>query len=548
MKITLAQLNPVVGDIEGNLAKLENTFERFCDESDLIVYPELFLVGYPPRDLLERPSFIKRVEAAMDGIKRLSRRESGCGILFGAPTRTGSPSGKGLYNSAVLMLGGKTVYACHKSLLPTYDVFDEARYFDEGGGARTVRYMGSSLGISVCEDMWFDSAFRGKGDYRADPVRELIKKKAGILINISASPFYAGKEAERLGIIKGHAAKAGAPFIFVNQVGGNDELIFDGRSAAVTARGRAARVLAGFREDVVTVDTSASAAPGRYVPQDEVDAVYDALVLGVKDYVRKTGFTKCVVGLSGGIDSSVVAAIAAGALGPRNVVGVSMPSEYTASKSMTLAGRLAKNLGIEFKVIPVSGIYRLYLKELKGHTGRSADVGITEQNIQARIRGNILMALSNRFGYLLLSTGNKSELATGYCTLYGDMSGGLAVISDVPKTLVYRLADRINARNAVIPRGVITRPPSAELKPGQKDRDTLPPYDVLDGILGCYIDDRLSPEEIIKRGFKPEIVRWVVNAVAKSEYKRKQAAPGLKVTTKSFGIGRRIPIAARHEY
>lgn len=547
MKILIAQLNPVVGDVDGNTSKAEAVLKKHGAEADLVVFPELFITGYPPRDILEKPHFIVRVEKALDKIKELSR-SCRAGILIGSPTKCERAKACALHNSAVLIHDGRILLKQRKSLLPTYDVFDEARYFGLAEEVKTVSFKGETLGVSICEDMWASPKGAGGRKYSFDPVNELARKGATMLINISASPFYAGKESERALVIKNHAMKYKLPFIFVNQVGANDELVFDGKSMFVDADGDVIDALAGFKEDIKLIDTKSSAKYGSaHKVQDELESVRDALVLGTRDYMKKCGFKKCVIGLSGGIDSSLAACIAKEAVGGKNVLGVFMPSRYTSKESGAYAKSLADNLNIEFMNTSIKDIYSAYLKSLKRPLKLGSDISVTEQNIQARIRGNILMAISNKYGHLVLSTGNKSELAMGYCTLYGDMSGGLAVISDVPKTMVYKLAELINKTREIIPLPVIKRDPTAELKPNQKDRDTLPPYEVLDKILFHYIDIGMSAEEIIRLGFKPDLVKRIIRIVRINEYKRRQAAPGIKVTTKSFGVGRRLPLAGNYE-
>jgi len=543
MKITMAQLNPTVGDIGGNVKKLMDTVEANA-KSDIVVFPEMFITGYPPRDLLEKHGFIGRVEKAVASITEFSRRFPKTGILFGAPVRN-SNEGMELYNAAVLMQNGKMLMVQHKSLLPTYDVFDEARYFEPAKSIDVVDFMGEKLGISVCEDAWNDPELWHRKQYATDPIEALAGKGATLMINISASPFHLEKEKVRFRLIGTHAKRRKVPFVYVNQTGANDEIIFDGRSFFVDSSGRLVKALPAFEEHVATIDTDASGSAG-YRPDDVMETLEKALVLGIKDYFRKCGFSKAVVGLSGGIDSAVTCTLAVRALGKKNVTGISMPSKFSSAGSVDDSRTLAENLGIDFRVIPIKAIHDAYLKTLSPHF-RGTKAGVTEENIQARIRGNILMAFSNKFGHIVLSTGNKSEMAVGYCTLYGDMSGGLSVISDVPKTMVYRLAEYINRDNAVIPKSTITKPPSAELRPDQKDQDTLPPYDILDGILHLYVDEGASPDEIKRMGFDADTVDWIVKAVNRNEYKRKQAPPGLKVTSKAFGQGRRIPIAAKHE-
>ncbi|MEO0184493.1 MAG: NAD+ synthase [candidate division WOR-3 bacterium] len=545
MKIILAQSNPVVGNIEGNLNKLIQTLKQAQNENpDLIVFPELFLSGYPPQDLLERKWFIKKIEKAIEEIVTLSSFYPDTGIIFGAPMFSYKNTGRGLHNSAVFVYRGLIIHTQHKSLLPTYDVFDEARYFDPADEIKPIKFKEEMLGISICEDAWNIPELWHRQFYDHDPIGILAQKGATILINISASPFTMGKEEIRYKILQSHAKKYHIPFIFVNQVGGNDELIFDGRSMVIDKNGEPVDVLPAFDECIKTIETSSRGDSRNYTPLDHIESVYNALVLGVRDYLRKCGFTKVVLGLSGGIDSALVACIAVDAIGKENVIAVTMPSQFSSAGSMEDSKKLAENLGIELKIIPITDIYDSYLKTLKDvFKGKEFDT--TEENIQARIRGNILMALSNKFGYLVLTTGNKSELAVGYCTLYGDMSGGLAVIADVPKTMVYKIAKFINSKKETIPLAIINKPPSAELRPNQLDQDTLPPYEILDPILQSYIEDGLSREEIVAAGYKEEIVEWVIKAVNKNEYKRRQAPPVLKVTSKAFGLGRRMPIAAK---
>jgi NAD+ synthase (glutamine-hydrolysing) len=548
MKVTCAQLNPVVGDIKGNLTKVVETLSQ-CrkDTPDLVVFPELFLVGYPPRDLLEKPWFIKNTQKAVDELVELSKEYPRTGILIGAPQTTGKDTGRGLYNSALLIYQGKILMSQHKSLLPTYDVFDEARYFDPAPEIQVVSFKNETLGVSICEDAWNDPELWPKRFYTFDPLEVLAEKGASLFINISASPFHIGKEEIRYHIFRNHAKKHNVPFIFVNQVGGNDELIFDGRSMCVDKKGNPLKVFPSFEEDVQTIDTIHAGKPGLYVPQERIESVYEALILGLRDYIKKCGFSKVVVGLSGGIDSAVVCCLAKEAIKSKNVLAVTMPSPFSSKGSVEDSRKLAENLGIKFMVIPISSLYEAYTKSLQEHLKIGEEVDVTLENIQARIRGNILMAISNKLGYLVLSTGNKSELAVGYCTLYGDMTGGLAVISDVPKTMVYELARYINRESEVIPKEIMEKAPSAELKPNQKDQDTLPPYNVLDPILYYYVDEGWSSKEILELNFDPDVVKWVTRSVDRNEYKRRQAAPGLKVTPKAFGVGRRMPIAAKYE-
>ena len=547
MKITLAQLNPTIGDIQGNLAKVEKTLSACSKDSpDLVVFSELFLVGYPPRDLLERPSFIARTQGAIEKLLKVSRNYGQTGIIVGVPQPNHQPTGKAIHNSALLMYQGKLLFTHHKSLLPTYDVFDEPRYFEPGMVDTVVKFKDTILGISVCEDAWNDPALWPRRTYHHDPIETMAKSGARIIINIAASPFHRGKERLRYDIVRSHACKHQIPFVFVNQVGANDELIFDGRSICLDGAGNPIAVLPSFQEKIQTISLDQGGVVTSYEPQEEIESVYQALVLGLKDYMAKCGFTTALLGLSGGIDSAVTCCIAVEALGSENVVAVTMPGPYSSPGSAEDSKNLAENLGISFQVIPISPLYEAYMESLEPHfKGREADV--TEENIQARIRGNILMALSNKFGHLVLSTGNKSELAVGYCTLYGDMSGGLSVISDVPKTMVYELAGYINKQSPVLPQEIINKAPTAELRENQTDQDTLPPYEVLDQILHYYLDEHYSMEDILRFDFEPETVRWVVRAIDRNEYKRRQGPPGLKVTSKAFGTGRRMPIAAKFE-
>jgi NAD+ synthase (glutamine-hydrolysing) len=546
MKVTLAQLNPIVGDISGNLAKLRDTLPRCPADTDLVVFSELFLVGYPPRDLLERPAFIRKSQEALEEVARLSGSYPHLGILVGAPRPTDRERGKGLANAAFLFFQGKLIFSQDKSLLPTYDVFDETRHFDPAREIRVASFKGEKLGISICEDAWCGEESWCRHFYEGDPIESLARAGATLLFNLSSSPWQVGKEEVRYRLMGAHARKFQLPFVYVNQVGGNDELIFDGHSHAFDARGEPQAKLPGFAEGMVTVDTRQAGTPDLSPKKEPIAAVQAALVLGLRDYLHKTGFTQAVVGLSGGVDSAVVCALAAAALGPDNVLGVAMPSQFSSPGSLTDAEELAKNLGVDFRVIPITPIYEAYLAAFREHFPVD-QVDVTLENVQARIRGNILMALSNRFGHLVLATGNKSELSVGYCTLYGDMSGGLSVLGDVPKTMVYELARYINRAREIIPVSIIDKPPSAELRPDQKDQDTLPPYEILDRIIQLYLVEALAADEIVARGIPPETACWVIRAIDRNEYKRRQAAPALKVTSKAFGMGRRLPIAAKYE-
>jgi NAD+ synthase (glutamine-hydrolysing) len=545
MNISMAQLDPTVGDIEGNLARIKAVLEAETERgADLVVFSELFLTGYPPLDLLERPSFIGETRLAVKDLVRFTAKVPGPGVVFGAPLPADRTAGKPLYNSALLVHEGRVAFIQHKTLLPTYDVFDELRYFRPAEEIRTFPFKGEVLGLSICEDAWNDpELWPGANLYTVDPIEVLAGQGATLQVNISASPFDVSKEAVRFHLMGHHARRHGRPLVMVNQVGGNDELIFDGRSLAFDGLGRPAAACPPFVEHVHRFDSRAGGDPGLYIPLDRVQAVHDALVLGIRDYMRKCGFERAVIGLSGGIDSALTASLAAEAVGGKNVLGITMPSPFSSPGSIEDSRILAARLGIGFEVIPITAIQEAYLRELGPHfQGRPADT--TEENIQARIRGNILMAFSNKFGALVLSTGNKSELAVGYCTLYGDMSGGLAAISDVPKTMVYDLARYVNRSAEIIPQAILDKPPSAELKAGQLDSDSLPPYPVLDGILHHFVEERLALPDIVAKGYDRETVERVVGLVERNEYKRKQAPPGLKVTTKAFGAGRRMPIAA----
>jgi NAD+ synthase (glutamine-hydrolysing) len=546
VKLALAQLNPLVGDTSGNLAKLAQVLQSVAAGVDLVIFTELFLVGYPPRDLLERPAFIRKSQQALEEVARLSGRYPQTGILVGAPRPTDRERGKGLANTAHLFFQGQLLFTQDKSLLPSYDVFDETRHFDPAREIRVTPFKEEKLGISICEDAWCGVESGCRRFYDWDPMEALVQAGATVLINLSASPYQVGKEEVRYHLMGAHARKFHLPFVYVNQVGGNDELIFDGHSLAFDPRGETLAVLPGFEEAVVAVDLGQPGTPGLFTPGEPIAAAHDALVLGLRDYLHKTGFSRAVVGLSGGVDSAVVCALAVQALGPDNVLGVAMPSRFSSPGSLTDAEALARNLGVAFRVIPIAPIYEAYLEAFREHFPVDR-VDVTLENIQARIRGNILMALSNRFGNLVLATGNKSELSVGYCTLYGDMSGGLSVLGDVPKTMVYELARYLNRQREIIPASTIDKPPSAELRPDQKDQDSLPPYDILDQIIQLYLVEAHSCEEIVARGFDADTVRWIIRTIDRNEYKRRQAAPALKVTSKSFGMGRRLPIAAKYE-
>jgi len=542
MKIALAQLNPTVGDFSGNAARiLEFTRQAQQRGADLAVFSELCLCGYLPLDLLERPAFLERNRTELDGLARQLPIPAVIGFVGGAHDTCGKP----VANSAALVANGRVVFQQNKMLLPTYDVFDESRYFQPAKRQDVVSFNGENLGITICEDVWNDKNFWDKCLYDRDPVTELVAQGSTVILNISASPYTIDKRALRLEMIQALALQHRRPVVYVNQVGGDDSLIFDGSSMAVTATGQIAAQALAFEEDLVLFDTTTSTGEIHAQSHDELEYAFLALVCGTRDYVRKCGFQKVLVGLSGGIDSAVVAAIAVAAVGRQNVTGVSMPGPYSSDGSVRDACLLARNLDIEFMKIPIEDVFQCYRQALAPHF-RGLLEDATEENIQARVRGNYLMALSNKFGSMVLSTGNKSEFAIGYCTLYGDMCGGLAVISDVPKTMVYELANFINRDREVIPRATIEKPPSAELRPNQIDQDTLPPYDVLDRILKSYIEDLRSPREIAEHyGFDLALVRDLALRVDHSEYKRKQAPPGLKITSRAFGFGRPFPIAQR---
>jgi NAD+ synthase (glutamine-hydrolysing) len=535
-----------MGDIAGNTQKLMDVLASGeSRDADLLVFPELFIQGYPPRDLLEQAWFIERGTQALLAIRDASRQHPDKGILFGFAMPNSRSNGKGLSNAAMLVCNGAVVSQHDKSLLPTYDVFDESRYFDPARSRALVDFKGERLGITICEDAWNEKQLWEKLPYDFDPVEELAAKGATLFVNISASPFHLGKERIRFSLVQNHARRYGRPFVLVNQTGGNDELIFDGASMAVDKNGQLRLLAPSFVEAVCIVDTKAFGPEIQPPLWDPAESAHRALVTGLSDYARKCGFAKALVGLSGGIDSSVTAALAAEALGPGNVWGVTMPSRYSSAGSVDDSRVLAGNLGIRFSVVPIEGPFGAFVEALAPvFEGTRPDT--TEENIQARVRGAMLMALSNKFGHLLLSTGNKSELAVGYCTLYGDMNGGLGVISDLPKTMVYKVAHYINRHGEIIPESCITKPPSAELRPDQKDQDTLPPYDVLDRIIELFVEEGKSAEQIARQGFDGKTVAWVINAISRSEYKRRQAAPGLKITPKAFGSGRRFPLAARY--
>lgn len=542
MKIALVQINPVIADFKHQfdciVAQARHARMAGCD---LAVFPEMALCGYPPRDLLEQRAFI---EANRSCLERLIDAVRGIGVIVGLVAENPEKTGKTLHNSAVLFENGRLLHQVNKQLLPTYDVFDERRHFEPGAPGLPFTYKGHRLGLTICEDAWNDKDIFRRQLYDADPVAQLAGEGADLIINVSASPFARGKRLFREQMLATAASKHKVPVIFVNQVGGNDHILFDGASAVFDTRGRVIARAVDFDEDHVVFDSVSQKGDVRQVRDSGAPSVLEALVMGTRDYVTKCGFKTCVIGLSGGVDSALTAYIAVQALGAANVAAVFMPSAYTSRDNYEDTRRLAENLGVAYSILPIDDIFSAFLERLvPGADPRNP--GITEQNIQARIRGTLLMGISNRDGALVLTTGNKSELAVGYCTLYGDMNGGLAVISDVPKTLVYEICRLINQNGEIIPRRILDKPPSAELKPDQTDQDDLPPYEVIDPILKGYVEEALSPRELAARGFDPDMVAEVLHRVDLNEYKRHQAAPGLKVTAKAFGEGRRYPIAKR---
>jgi NAD+ synthase/NAD+ synthase (glutamine-hydrolysing) len=542
MKIALAQFNPTVGDFAGNSARILSLAAQAKQRgADLAVFSELCVCGYLPQDLLERPAFIERNHQEVNELAARIPLPS----VVGYAGRVTNGKGKSIANKAALLCGGRVAFEQSKMLLPTYDVFDESRYFQPADRQSVFGFGGEQLGITVCEDTWNDKNFWAKQLYDRDPVTEIVGQGSTVLLNISASPYTLDKRALRFEMLRSIALNHKRPIVYVNQVGGNDSLIFDGASMALTADGNVAAQALAFEEDVVLFNTATGKGEIHEQPHEEIAYAYRALITGTRDYVCKCGFKKVLVGLSGGVDSAVVACIAVEALGAENVLGVSMPGPFSSEGSKADAATLAKNLGIRFISLPITPVFNSY-KVALAPAFEGKPVGVTEENIQARIRGNYLMAISNKFGSMVLSTGNKSELAVGYCTLYGDMAGGLAVISDVPKLMVYELARWINREREVIPRSTLEKAPSAELRPNQKDEDSLPPYEVLDRILKAYIEEVKTPQEIAEHyGFDLKLVRDIALHVDRNEYKRKQAAPGLKITSRAFGFGRPFPIAQR---
>ncbi len=542
MKIALAQINTTVGDLAGNEAKILATYRKAVEAGvEIVVFPELAITGYPPRDLLHKRKFIPDNLAVLE---RLAVAVGDTAMLVGYVGVNEVRPGREATNSVALLQRGKILATRAKTLLPTYDVFDEDRYFEPAQQNDAVELNGKKIGLTICEDVWNDESFWDDRRYRRNPARELVEAGAEILFNASASPWHLGKDTLRREMLSSLAARTEVPFVYCNAIGGNDELVFDGASLVFDGAGGLLAQGEMFREDFIVIDTDA-AKPIAPPPLAEEEKLYRALVVGLRDYMHKCGFKSAVLGLSGGIDSAITAVIAVAALGKENVRGVSLPSQYSSQGSLDDARILAENLGIQYDVIPIQPMFVAAKGQLAGvFAGRPEDT--TEENIQARLRAVILMAMSNKFGSLLLTTGNKSELAVGYCTLYGDMCGGLAVISDVPKTTVYRLSEWINRDREIIPRATITKPPSAELRPDQTDQDSLPPYEVLDAILEACVVEGKSRATIVEAGFDKATVDRIVRLIDLNEYKRRQAAPGLKVTSKAFGVGRRMPIAQRY--
>ena len=550
VKIALGQINPTVGDFSRNAAKIiQFALQARSAGAGLILFPELAVCGYPPRDLVERPSFVARNRTT---VERIAAETQGIAVICGMVTAAEADSGKKVMNSAALLREGRVDFIQSKMLLPTYDVFDEMRNFAPAKSQQLFSFCGKQMALTICEDAWNDKRFWNRRLYGVDPVEELVRAGGNFVLNISASPFWLGKRELRRDMLAAIAQNQKVPVAMVNQVGGNDSLVFDGSSLVIAPDGQLIAQAKSFEEDLIYFDASfdGEKLTGDMHPQvaGEEASAYEALVLGTRDYVHKCGFEKAIIGLSGGIDSALTASIAADALGPENVIGVGMPGPYSSHGSIDDARELANNLKIRFELLSINEIYEATRQTLAPvFAGMPPDV--TEENIQSRARGLLLMSMSNKFGALVLSTGNKSELAVGYCTLYGDMVGGLAVISDVPKALVYRLSAYVNSRRKVIPEATIEKPPSAELRPDQKDSDSLPPYEVLDVILEDFVEESCSAEQIARaHNFDLDLVRRVIRMVERSEYKRQQAAPGIKISAKAFGYGRRFPIAAKSEF
>ena len=545
MKIALGQINPTVGDFSGNRNKIVE-FSRRAQSAGagLIVFPELSVCGYPPRDLVERPSFVARNR---ESVEQIAAETRGIAVICGLVTPAESATGKAAMNSAALLQDGRVAFLQSKMLLPTYDVFDEMRNFAPARSQELFPFCGNQMALTICEDAWNDKLFWPKRLYTVDPIESLIRAGGNFVLNISSSPFWIGKRELRRDMLATIARHHKVPVALVNQVGGNDSLVFDGSSLVLNPQGEVIAQGRSFEEDLIYFNSKTLIGEMHEQIEGDEASVYSALVLGTREYIRKCGFEKAIVGLSGGIDSALTAVIAADAVGPENVTGVGMPGPYSSPGSIDDARALAKNLGIRFELLSIDAVVQAYRQTLQEvFAGLKEDV--TEENIQSRARGTLLMALSNKFGAIVLSTGNKSELGVGYCTLYGDMVGGLAVISDVPKTLVYRLSHYVNSRGPVIPLATLEKPPSAELRPDQKDSDSLPPYEILDAVLEDYVEDAHSAERIAAdHNFDIDVVRRVMRMVDRAEYKRQQAAPGIKISSKAFGYGRRFPIAAKNE-
>jgi NAD+ synthase (glutamine-hydrolysing) len=545
VKIALGQINPTVGDFSGNAAKIIQFAQQAKNAgAGLILFPELAVCGYPPRDLVERPLFVERNRTTTE---QIAAETKGISVICGLVTPAHAESGKSVMNSAALLRDGRIEFIQSKMLLPTYDVFDEMRNFAPARNQQLFSFCGKQMALTICEDAWNDKHFWNKRLYKVDPVEELVRSGGNFVLNISASPFWLGKRELRRDMLAAIAVNQNVPVAMVNQVGGNDSLVFDGSSLVIAPNGNVIAQGKSFEEDLIFFDSLNLTGDMHPQLEGEVASAYQALILGTRDYVHKCGFKRAIIGLSGGIDSALTAAIAADALGAENIIGVGMPGPYSSPGSIDDARALARNLGIRFELLSINEIYDA-ARETLALVFRGLPQDVTEENVQSRARGLLLMSLSNKFRALVLSTGNKSELAVGYCTLYGDMVGGLAVISDVPKTLVYRLSAYVNSQREVIPQATIDKPPSAELRPGQFDSDSLPPYDILDTIVEDYVEDCRSAEQIVDaHHFEPSVVKHVIGMIARSEYKRQQAAPGIKISPKAFGYGRRFPIAAKTE-
>jgi NAD+ synthetase len=551
MKIAIAQLNPTIGDLSGNAKNILEAAQQAAKEGvRLMLTPELSLCGYPPRDLLLSPDFVESMSKQLQELAQ--QLPTQIAVLVGTVEPNPYAASKGqkfLFNSMALLDGGKIQKIFHKRLLPTYDVFDEDRYFEPGYEANSFSLPPLKIGVTICEDLWNEEEFWGKRNYEINPIKDLAEMEVDLIINLSASPYTVSKQKLREAMLGHSASRYQTPIIYVNQIGGNDDLIFDGNSIAFNRAGNVICRAKAFASDLEIIEFDeqtkdllpTAIAP---LPETEEEEIFSALVLGVRDYARKCGFSKVILGLSGGIDSSLVAAIAAEAMGAENVLGVLMPSPYSSEHSITDAEALVKNLGIKSQKLPIGDLMKSY-DQLLEPLFVGTEFGIAEENTQSRIRGNLLMAISNKFGHLLLSTGNKSEMAVGYCTLYGDMNGGLAVIADVPKTHVFSICRWLNRSREIIPNNVLIKPPSAELKPGQVDQDSLPPYEILDDILERAIHRHQSTAQIVEAGHEPAVVNKVMKLISRAEFKRKQAPPGLKITDRAFGTGWRMPIASR---